>query len=648
MSVKKIDSTFAQPSITSKPTVSKFGNGNSFGKPSSILKKPDFDSPEKFPINKSLFDSHYSGGSLFDSPAKSNLFGKPLKFLFDPLPDNKSGLTKAYSQSPSQLLSKKILPFGVSPLNNQTPSSNSLFKSSPFNSTFGNPLFNSQMPSLKPYDMKDYKVKPDNFKLNTLKDVNKIKTFETPGLGDLDSKADLNGITKELKLKDYDDLTEFARKPDEVLKEKYGYDAGRMLKFKLEHKLKGFGSDQKKNLQFDFDKNGLFLHDGEKKFKVKADKDGNFVTGKADDKITFGLKKNKLAIGLGDEKLTVKLDRKQIGILRNASFGYAEPTRQIDDPVTGRNFKFGRLRVEGPFNAPGTNPASPERASPAARDAGHNGNAYRIVGENINTKANPVIFVNGINTDLAGARRTAAEISQMTGAPVDLAYNSSSPVTAGGRTSAHFWNLSRTEAEAAVPREGIFSNASVRNARVNVLAARIYAGHTADPNTADWAKRNSLHNPPTAQTTANLILDQLKTGSGSVNVVAYSQGGAITTDALRRLESQGVDLSRVRVLTVGAAADRDDFPSSVHVSSLAHRTDFISQFFGENRANLNINAVGSQALDGGRLTQHTNYFAGQGGGNPGDPNAERLLRHWHNGNSFDFQLLNDVEQEKKK
>ncbi len=339
---------------------------------------------------------------------------------------------------------------------------------------------------------------------------------------------------------------------------------------------------------------------------------------------------------------------------------YRNPPVTINDPIVGQ-FSFGQRNVTGPFSAPGSNPASPAAGDPAAIDAARNGNAYRVVAPNANPNQTPVLFVNGINTDLAGARRTAAEVSRLTGAPVDLAYNASSSTVALNRTLAHFQARANREAVAAVPARlqpdpndnrfvaGVKSRA--RDAWIATDTQRRVAGYALSPESADWGKRNAIQNPPTAQTTANLILEQLNNTNGPVNVVAYSQGGAITTEALRRLENQGVDVSRVRVLAIGAAADTgvdapeltNDFPANVRVSSFAHETDGISQYFGENRNNFNGWTAWNQGLDRGRFTQHTNYFRGQGAGAAADPNAERLLQRWYAGNSFSFRVLPDVE-----
>lgn len=325
---------------------------------------------------------------------------------------------------------------------------------------------------------------------------------------------------------------------------------------------------------------------------------------------------------------------------------YKNGSITVEDSIGGF-FSFGERRVSGPFRAVELNPANPIEGDYAEEDAKYNGEAYRIVARDVDSNATPVIFVNGIKNELAKASRIAGEISRLTGSPIDLAYNSSSVNVALRKALDHFIERARVEARAAAPR---WLTGIPRDAWIRSEANRRVVAYAFDPNTADWAKRNVLHNPPTAQTTANLILEQLNNTDGLVSVVGFSQGGAIVAEALRRLEAKGFDVGRVRVLAVAAAADTgtdaveltNDFPNSVRVSGFAHKNDVISQYFGQNRRNLSTWAVWSYGLDRGRWTQHRNYFRGDQSNKPPDPKAEKLLQLWHQGKDFQFQLLDDL------
>ncbi len=314
-----------------------------------------------------------------------------------------------------------------------------------------------------------------------------------------------------------------------------------------------------------------------------------------------------------------------------------------------------QLNVRGPFNAPATNPSAPGRGSGAAIDAGFNGNAYEVTGTNKNNiNQPPVIFINGINTNLPGARQTAASIANLTGSKVDLVYNSSDPAVGGQITLNHFDRLAREQAEAAASKipawlpsgGGGLGGIGGGSARQDVYDAtyRNALGSAALGREAgDWAKRNTLHNPPASQTAANLILDQLNNTTGPVKVVGYSQGGAIASDALRRVETQLVStygqekatemMSRVRFLGLGAAADGNDVPRGVKFNGVAHSGDPVARYFGITRQGNGpgFGAVFSAVRQLG-VAQHLNYVDGQGGaGSQGDPASERLLQTWYSG-----------------
>ncbi|NNE66506.1 MAG: hypothetical protein HKN33_08055, partial [Pyrinomonadaceae bacterium] len=174
----------------------------------------------------------------------------------------------------------------------------------------------------------------------------------------------------------------------------------------------------------------------------------------------------------------------------------------------------------------------------------------------------------------------------------------------------------------------------------------------------EWAKYNALNNPPASTTAVNLIIDQLNSHEGPVNVAGYSQGGAIAADALRRVEDHLVAnhgrakadelLARVRFLGIGAAAEVTDFPAAVRFSGIAHRGDVVPEYFGISR---NRRAPGLGAIlkaltpgNGFGVEQHVNYLDDQHGvGSEGDPLSETLLRNWFSGVDIGARVIRDNE-----
>ncbi len=239
----------------------------------------------------------------------------------------------------------------------------------------------------------------------------------------------------------------------------------------------------------------------------------------------------------------------------------------------------------------------------------------------------------------------------MTGRPVELVYNNSDPAVAAGVTLGRERRLAQERAEAdynnlPAPTRAVIER--VPDGRKNFIlgrTTRYLAEAAADPRTTDWAKRNALQNPPAAQTQANLILSQLANHpNGPVRVIGYSQGAAISAEALRRVEQELVQrygsatanqiLARVQVLTLGGAANANDFPAAVNVTSIAHRSDIVSQYFGANREALGRGNAGdfvNFVKDGFGLPQHLNYFSMDG--NPGNPEVARQVQGWINNSS---------------
>ncbi len=303
-----------------------------------------------------------------------------------------------------------------------------------------------------------------------------------------------------------------------------------------------------------------------------------------------------------------------------------------------------RLFPRGPITGAGPNPAAPPRISPLSADSHLNGAAFRVTAPGVNPNAAPpVIVVNGIMTPFSGATSLAQEVSRVTGRPVEMVYNNSDPAVAAGMSLAHHARQARARAEAdynnlPLPiRLAVGLNPANREAFILGRTTRYLAEATASPATADWVKRNALQNPPAAQTQANLILSQLESYPNSpVRVVGYSQGAAISAEALRLVERHLVQqhgqavanqmLARVQVLTLGGAANANDFPAAVNVTSIAHRTDIVSQYFGANRSAFGQGHIGDFVnfiREGFGVRQHLNYL-----GPNGNPEVARQMQNW--------------------
>lgn len=85
-------------------------------------------------------------------------------------------------------------------------------------------------------------------------------------------------------------------------------------------------------------------------------------------------------------------------------------------------------------------------------------------------------------------------------------------------------------------------------------------------------------------------------------------------------------LARVQVMTLGGAANANDFPAAVNVTSIAHRSDIVSQYFGANRDAFgrgNVIDFFNFVRDGFGIPQHLNYF-----GLNGNPEVARRMQDW--------------------
>ncbi len=172
---------------------------------------------------------------------------------------------------------------------------------------------------------------------------------------------------------------------------------------------------------------------------------------------------------------------------------------------------------------------------------GENGKAYQAIATNAKPNATPVIFINGVNTDIYRSSAQALELSQELQVPVNHIVNVSSKgklITGGAQV-------------------------------LGDTTQRLFNNLGDAPNVGDQRVQQLLTgNSEAAATAANAILDQLQNGTGKVRVIGYSQGAAIGTEALRKvndiLTRQGVSaqerknlLGRVEFLGIGpGAADR--------------------------------------------------------------------------------------------
>ena len=261
----------------------------------------------------------------------------------------------------------------------------------------------------------------------------------------------------------------------------------------------------------------------------------------------------------------------------------------------------------------GANPAAPTPfEGPLSCSAPMNGSVFHVRGARPGDTRPPVIAVNGVNTPAPNALSDfGSAMSRLTGRNVDVVYNASSPWSVGGR---------------AAPI-GLAAQAAVS------LAPQL--APTAGPVAAQLATeqaRRDLRNPPAATQLAIQVTNQLRSTTGRVDVVAYSQGGAIAAAAMQQLRRHvsPQDLARVHVLGIGAAVRTADFPRGVHFTEIHHRSDPIPAVFGDGGSTQR----GIERALGG--SQHINYFGHDSrfGGGPEqapDPQLASRIPSWLGG-----------------
>ena len=172
-------------------------------------------------------------------------------------------------------------------------------------------------------------------------------------------------------------------------------------------------------------------------------------------------------------------------------------------------------------------------------DRSENGRVYRALADSAVASRPPVIYINGVNTDVDRSALQAMELSELFRAPVD-----------------HVVNVSSMNSLVSGAMQIIGERASNLRLGLNVTDMKI--------------QQHLTGNPPAAQSAANLILDQLDNSSGKVKIVGYSQGAAIGSEALRMVASvlaerkvdgklltlaeQRAILSRIEFLGIGPGA----------------------------------------------------------------------------------------------
>jgi hypothetical protein len=156
-----------------------------------------------------------------------------------------------------------------------------------------------------------------------------------------------------------------------------------------------------------------------------------------------------------------------------------------------------------------------------------------------------------------------------------------------------------------------------------------------------------------ASTVLNQLYDpNLQKRNEPIKIVAYSQGGAITTDALRRVidhvnrdtslkpEQRAAMFNRVRVLGIGPAAVHADMPQQFrnNYRIIYDRNDPIPSLAGVEGATgfERLTDLDRRSQDANFLTPHLSYFRHYEITDPGSTynrQMERQLNLWYQGSA---------------
>lgn len=272
-----------------------------------------------------------------------------------------------------------------------------------------------------------------------------------------------------------------------------------------------------------------------------------------------------------------------------------------------------------------------QRLLPSAR---YDGSVYLATAKEADPNRTPVIFVNGINTDVSRSGIEALELSRIFRAPVK-----------------HVVNVSDLDQAQAISNPILRQRASDVGAAINGSRDRQIA------QAIDEQKRTTLANPVASNSLASTVLNQLydpnlQKRNEPIKIVAYSQGGAITTDALRRVidhvnrdtslkpEQRAAMFNRVRVLGIGPAAVHADMPQQFrnNYRIIYDRNDPIPSLAGVEGATgfERLTDLDRRSQDANFLTPHLSYFRHYEITDPGSTynrQMERQLNLWYQGSA---------------
>lgn len=330
--------------------------------------------------------------------------------------------------------------------------------------------------------------------------------------------------------------------------------------------------------------------------------------------------------------------------------GVVRDNPQLRERIDRNSAELGRLVAENLELTTRRTKAINDARLQASRP--ENGNMYQAVADNAVTTRPPVIFINGVNTDVNRSALQAMELSALFSAPVH-----------------HVVNVSSMDKMISVGVDVLRDNPSGRLPDLNVTDQRL--------------QQLMSGNRPAAATAANAILDQLLNGDGKVKIVGYSQGAAIGSEALRMVndylmnvrgfnQAQRAEmLGRVEFLGIGPAAgerhisrgfagDRNtpgirDIPElrQVDYRTLSDANDPIPQLLNvsnrdgssTDRVNItrSLGAAASLASPTGILP-HLSYFRSYMVTDPGsvyNPEVADVLHRWYAGLEIDRnEILN--------
>jgi hypothetical protein len=225
----------------------------------------------------------------------------------------------------------------------------------------------------------------------------------------------------------------------------------------------------------------------------------------------------------------------------------------------------------------------------------YNGQVFKATAEGADPKASPVIFVNGVNTDIGRSGTEALEISDLAKAPV-----------------LHIANVSDLDHGQRISEKLIKGDKGNVEGQLSAIT------------------RSILVNPPAATQTANAILDQLDKTQGVVRIVGYSQGGAIVAEALRHVEGEILArrdsgkitaaqannlVSRIQILGIAPAAVHRDIPDVFrnNYRIIYDKGDVVPKARGlgiDGKTNniLDLGSISGESKKKGGLSEHLSYF----------------------------------------